>query len=159
MPDTAVVTGAARGIGRAIATRLAHEGWQVVVADLDAAELQAVADELGAVAVPGDTSTDAGVQHLVDTAYGRLGHVDVFFANAGIGPLKELLTLDATLTADEVADAACRALAGDEFYVLPHPEVSGYYAQRAAHPDAWLAGMNRLQQKLDHQTADQQENA
>ena len=39
MPDTAVVTGAARGIGRAIATRLAREGWQVVVADLDAAEL------------------------------------------------------------------------------------------------------------------------
>jgi hypothetical protein len=31
--------------------------------------------------------------------------------------------------------------------------VSGYYEQRAAHPDAWLAGMNRLQQKLDHQTS------
>ena len=52
-----------------------------------------------------------------------------------------------------------QALEGDEFFVLPHPEVRDYYAQRAAHPDAWLAGMNRLQQKLDHQTADQQENA
>ena len=72
MPDTAVVTGAARGIGRAIATRLAREGWQVVVADLDAVELQAVADELGALAVPGDTSTDAGVRHLVETAYEML---------------------------------------------------------------------------------------
>ena len=47
MPDTAVVTGAARGIGRAIATRLAGEGRRLVLADLDAAELQAVADELG----------------------------------------------------------------------------------------------------------------
>src|SRR6478752_7163493 len=217
MPDTAVVTGAARGIGRAIASRLAREGWRIVVA------------------------------HLDDTAYDHLGHVDVFFANAGIGtlkgldasddewtrtletnalahvraarhlvprwldagggrlvvtasaaglltmlgdapysvskhgavafaewlsatyrhrgivvqaicpqgvqtrmldgsgPLKDLLTLDATLTADEVADAAWQALATDAFYVLPHPEVSGYYA--------WLAGMNRLQQKLDHQTS------
>ena len=77
----------------------------------------------------------------------------------GSGPLKDLLTLDATLTADEVAEAAWLALATDDFYVLPHPEVRDYYAQRAAHPDAWLAGMNRLQQKLDHQTADQQENA
>jgi len=77
----------------------------------------------------------------------------------GSGPLKDLLTLDATLTADEVAEAAWQALATDDFYVLPHPEVRDYYAQRAAHPDAWLAGMNRLQQKLDHQNADQQENA
>ena len=53
----------------------------------------------------------------------------------------------------EVADAAWQALGDDGFYVLPHPEVRGYYAQRAAHPDAWLAGMNRLQQKLDHQTS------
>ena len=83
MPDTAVVTGAARGIGRAIATRLAREGWQLVIADLDATELDQVASETGALAVPGDTSTDAGVRHLVDAAYDRLGHVDVFFANAG----------------------------------------------------------------------------
>lgn len=255
MPDTAVVTGAARGIGRAIATRLAREGWRLVLADLDAAELQTVADELGALAVPGDTSTDAGVRHLVDTAYDRLEHVDVFFANAGIGtlagldasdadwsraldtnvlahvraarqlvprwleagagrlvvtasaaglltmlgdapysvskhaavafaewlsatyrhrgivvqaicpqgvqtrmleesgPLQGLLTRDAALSADDVAEAVWQALEGDEFYVLPHPEVRDYYAQRAAHPDAWLAGMNRLQQKLDAQTS------
>ena len=43
------------------------------------------------------------------------------------------------------------ALDGDDFLVLPHPEVRDYYAHRAAHPDAWLAGMNRLQQKLDSQ--------
>jgi NAD(P)-dependent dehydrogenase (short-subunit alcohol dehydrogenase family) len=261
MPDPAFVTGAARGIGRAIAARLAREGWQVVVADLDAAELAVVADESGALAVPGDSSTDAGVRHLVDTAYEHLGHVDVFFANAGIGtlkgldasdaewaraletnvlahvrasrllvprwleagggrlvvtasaaglltmlgdapysvskhsaiafaewlsatyrhrgivvqaicpqgvqtrmleesgPLRDLLTRDATVSADDVADAAWEALAGDDFLVLPHPEVRDYYAERAAHPDAWLAGMNRLQQKLDHHTADQQENA
>ena len=261
MADTAVVTGAARGIGRAIATRLVREGWSVVVADLDATELDVVAAELGALAVPGDTSTDAGVRELVDAAYAHLGHVDAFFANAGIGtlagleatdeqwqrvldtnvmahvraarhlvprwleagggrfvvtasaaglltmlgdapysvskhgavafaewlsatyrhrgivvqaicpqgvqtrmldgsgPLKDLLTLDATLTADEVADAVWTALGSDDFLVLPHPEVRDYYAHRAAHPDAWLAGMNRLQQKLDSQPTPTQENA
>ena len=67
------------------------------------------------------------------------------------GPLRELLTRDATVSADDVAEAAWQALATDAFYVLPHPEVRDYYAQRAAHPDSWLAGMNRLQQKLDQQ--------
>lgn len=69
------------------------------------------------------------------------------------GPLQELLSRDRAVSPDEVAEAAWQALAGDEFFVLPHPEVRDYYAQRAAHPDAWLAGMNRLQQKLDHQTS------
>ena len=67
------------------------------------------------------------------------------------GPLQGLLTRDATVTPDEVADAVWAALDGNDFLVLPHPEVRDYYAQRAAHPDAWLAGMNRLQQKLDSQ--------
>ncbi len=99
MADTAVVTGAARGIGRAIATRLAREGWSVVVADLDAAELAVVATELGALAVPGDTSTDAGVRELLDAAYAHLGHVDAFFANAGIGTLAGLEATDAAVAA------------------------------------------------------------
>jgi len=33
--------------------------------------------------------------------------------------------------------------------VLPHPEVAGYYAARATNTDAWLGGMNRLQQKIE----------
>ena len=41
------------------------------------------------------------------------------------------------------------ALADDRFLVLPHPEVAGYYAARAADTDRWLAGMRRLQQKVD----------
>jgi hypothetical protein len=69
------------------------------------------------------------------------------------GPLQGLLTRDAALSADDVAEAVWQALEGDAFFVLPHPEVRDYYAQRAAHPDAWLAGMNRLQQKLDAQTS------
>ena len=68
------------------------------------------------------------------------------------GPLKDLLTRDAALTPEQVADAWVASLAEDRFLVLPHPEVGGYYAARAADPDAWLAGMRRLQAKVDHLT-------
>jgi NAD(P)-dependent dehydrogenase (short-subunit alcohol dehydrogenase family) len=68
------------------------------------------------------------------------------------GPLKDLLTRDAALTPDQVADAWVRSLEEDRFLVLPHPEVAGYYAARAADTDAWLAGMRRLQAKVDEFT-------
>jgi NAD(P)-dependent dehydrogenase (short-subunit alcohol dehydrogenase family) len=66
------------------------------------------------------------------------------------GPLQELLSRDAALTPDQVADTWIASLADDRFLVLPHPEVAGYYAARAADTDRWLAGMRRLQQKVDH---------
>ena len=89
-----VVTGAARGIGRAIATRLVAEGARVVVNDLDEDELHVVAQQLGAFAVPGDAASAEGVESLVEAASGHLGRIDVFFANAGIGLLSGLDTPD-----------------------------------------------------------------
>ncbi|MEO7234350.1 MAG: dehydrogenase, partial [Lapillicoccus sp.] len=65
------------------------------------------------------------------------------------GPLKDLLSRDGALDPEEVAEDVWRALDGDAFFVLPHPAVAGYYTQQAEHPDAWLAGMQRLQAKLD----------
>ena len=50
------------------------------------------------------------------------------------GPLKDLLTRDAALTPEQVADAWVASLAEDRFLVLPHPEVGSYYAARAAGP-------------------------
>lgn len=248
--STAVVTGAAGGIGSAIAKRCSAEGFRLVLADVDDA-VEPVAAELGALAVVGDCASESGATHLVDVALTELGRVDVFFANAGTdigrgldspesawatalevnvmahvraarllvprwldqgggrfvvtasaaglltmlgsapysvtkhgavafaewlratyghrgvvvqaicpqgvrtrmldeaGPLKELLSRDRALEPDEVADAVWAALQGDAFLVLPHPEVAGYYRARAADPDAWLAGMGRLQAKLD----------
>ncbi|MEO7132536.1 MAG: SDR family oxidoreductase [Dermatophilaceae bacterium] len=248
---TAVVTGAARGIGRAIAARLIAEGFSVVVNDIDGVELETTARELGAIPVPGDAASTDGVDALVTAALDHLGSIDLFVANAGIasghgieatdadwdhvlevnllsqvraarrlvplwleaghgrlvltasaaglltmlgdlpysvtkhgsvalaewvaatyrhrgivaqvicplgvqtrildqaGPLKGLLTRDGTLTPDEVAEAVWQGLQGDAVQILPHPPVRDYYAGRAADPDAWVAGMNRIQQRLD----------
>jgi NAD(P)-dependent dehydrogenase (short-subunit alcohol dehydrogenase family) len=65
------------------------------------------------------------------------------------GPLKDLLSRDEALTPEQVAEAWVASLADDRFLVLPHPEVGGYYAARAADPDRWLAGMRKLQGKID----------
>ncbi|MGI5131351.1 SDR family oxidoreductase [Pseudonocardia sp. CA-107938] len=65
------------------------------------------------------------------------------------GALRDVMAHDATLTPDDVADAMWDALQDDRFLVLPHPEVAGYYAGRAADTDRWLRGMNKLQQRLD----------
>lgn len=65
------------------------------------------------------------------------------------GPLAELLSHDTALTAQQVAEQVVDALTGDDFLILPHPEVADYYRARATDTDRWLAGMNRLQQRLD----------
>ncbi|KXO92009.1 dehydrogenase [Tsukamurella pulmonis] len=65
------------------------------------------------------------------------------------GELEELLSHDTALTPEQVATQAVDALAGDEFLILPHPEVAGYYATRAGATDKWLHGMNKLQQRLE----------
>ena len=250
----AVVTGAGHGIGQALATRLVAEGARVVVNDLDAAAVEAVAEAIGATGVAGDCSSADGVGALIDQATAALGRIDIFLANAGIdrtqpdslqasdddwarmidtnvmshvraarllvprwlddgqggrfvvtasaaglltmigaapysvtkhaavgfaewlsvtygergvtvqaicpqgvqtrmleqaGPLKDLLSRDEALTPEQVADAWVASLADDRFLVLPHPEVGAYYAARAADTDHWLAGMRKLQSKVD----------
>lgn len=81
-----VVTGAARGIGEAMARRFAAEKPHgLVLSDIDADALTAVADDLGALAVPADVSTEADTVNLIDAATERFGPVDLFCANAGIG--------------------------------------------------------------------------
>ncbi|MEU8758209.1 SDR family oxidoreductase [Streptomyces sp. NPDC048659] len=74
-----VVTGAGGGIGAALARRFAVEGARVVVNDLDPDRAKAVAEEIGALAVPGDAS------EVVEEARAALGGtVDVWCANAGL---------------------------------------------------------------------------
>jgi meso-butanediol dehydrogenase/(S,S)-butanediol dehydrogenase/diacetyl reductase len=92
---TAVVTGAGRGIGRAIALRLARDGHAVAVNDLDKSAAERVAGEISetggsAIAVPADVTDRDAVFALVDRAARELGSVDVMVANAGIAQVKTL---------------------------------------------------------------------
>lgn len=80
----AVVTGAAAGIGRACARRFAAEGARLVVSDIEANSLRAVAEESGAVAIAADVGRAAEVARLVEQAEAALGGIDLFYSNAGI---------------------------------------------------------------------------
>ncbi|MFV2121251.1 SDR family oxidoreductase [Streptomyces sp. Act-28] len=237
-----VVTGAGGGIGAALARRFAAEGARVVVNDLDPARAKAVAEEIGAVAVPGDASA------VVAEARDALdGTVDVYCANAGLaspgdafaeeavwaaawdvnvmahvraarvllpdwlergagrfvstvsaaglltmvgaapysvtkhgahafaewlsltyrhrgikvhaicpqgvrtdmlaaaGSAGELVLAPTAIEPEDVADALFAGMAEDRFLILPHPEVADFYRARAAEPERWLGGMNRVQ--------------
>lgn len=81
----AIVTGGASGIGRSIAQRFTLEGARaVVVADLNLERAQAVAAEIGGLAVRCDVSQEADIQALVATTRERFGRVDAYISNAGI---------------------------------------------------------------------------
>lgn len=83
----AVVTGAASGIGRALAAELVARGARVALADIDDERVQCVAAELGANAygVACNVASHASVVALADSAERAFGPVNLVFANAGVG--------------------------------------------------------------------------
>jgi 3-oxoacyl-[acyl-carrier protein] reductase len=87
----AIVTGSARGIGRAIALKLAEVGADIVVNDIAAAaeSLESTANEIRALnrkalAVTADVSSTSDVNRMVDTAVNTFGHIDIMVNNAGV---------------------------------------------------------------------------
>jgi rhamnulose-1-phosphate aldolase/alcohol dehydrogenase len=97
----AFVTGAASGIGRAIAARLAAEGAAVVLADRDASGAETAAEELGgsdvAAAIEVDVSDEAAVEAAIREAAATFGGVDLVVNNAGLSiskPLAETTAAD-----------------------------------------------------------------
>ncbi|MGR0219051.1 bifunctional aldolase/short-chain dehydrogenase [Agromyces sp. ZXT2-6] len=132
----AFVTGAASGIGKAIANRLAAEGACVVVADLDLEKAQAAAAELGgtdvAIGVAANVADAEGVQAAIDATVLAFGGIDLVVNNAGLSlskPLLETTEKDWDLQHDVmakgsflVAKAAAKALVeqrmgGDVIYI------------------------------------------
>jgi rhamnulose-1-phosphate aldolase/alcohol dehydrogenase len=95
----ALVTGAASGIGKAIATRLAAEGACVVIADLDADKARAAASEIStaignadvAVGIAADVTDEAAVQEAIDATVLAFGGIDIVVNNAGLSLSKSLL--------------------------------------------------------------------
>lgn len=107
---TAIITGSGHGLGRAYALRLAAEGADVVIAEIDAAAAERVADEVRnqssgsqALAVPTDVADEGSVVALVDATLERFGKVDVLLNNAGV------------FTTDPIGSCPFDELAVDEF--------------------------------------------
>ena len=97
---TAIVTGSAQGIGKAIATRLASAGATVAVADLNLERAQQTAREIGgdAIAIKLDVARAESVQEAVNACLSVWGHIDILINNAGIvgsgTPVKDLTEED-----------------------------------------------------------------
>jgi len=93
----AVVTGAAKGIGRATAELFAREGARLVVTDIDRNGLERLVEALAGVeveAVVGDVSVVEDARRMIRTSVERFGRIDVLVANAGVIPLNNVV--DAT---------------------------------------------------------------
>ena len=94
----ALVTGAARGIGRGIAEVFAREGAEVVINDVDRAQAEEVARFIAsngrrAIAIGADVSTRAEVEPMFDQAWRQLGPIDILVNNAGIETIIPFLEL------------------------------------------------------------------
>jgi len=100
----ALVTGAGRGIGKSIALRLARDGMNVALVDLNQSQLNTVADEISAlgkkaIALVADVSDRNAVYSVIDQAEKELGGFDVMVNNAGIAQVQPI----ADVTPEEVA--------------------------------------------------------
>lgn len=85
----AIITGAARGIGKAIALTLASEGANPVIVDIDLEEAKKVADEISSlsqnsIALKVDVSNFSEVEEMVAKVVEKYGHIDILVNNAGI---------------------------------------------------------------------------
>ncbi len=90
--QVAVVTGGARGIGRATAIRLLAAGMQVAIGDKDAIAVKRTADEIGALGVGLDVVDPGSWEHFLDIVIGEFGPIDVLINNAGIMPIGRVLS-------------------------------------------------------------------
>ncbi|MBT9392204.1 SDR family oxidoreductase [Hymenobacter sp. NST-14] len=83
--QVAIVTGASRGIGRAIALLLALQGAKVVAVARTAEELEELNAKTQGLAIPADVADEADAQHIVNETLSRYGRLDMLICNAGVG--------------------------------------------------------------------------
>jgi 3-oxoacyl-[acyl-carrier protein] reductase len=95
---TAIVTGAGSGFGAGIAARFAAEGARVAVVDIDKGAAEAVAAQVGGIAIACDVGLSESVAAMAGTARNALGEIDILVNNAGVthlpSPLEEVSEAD-----------------------------------------------------------------
>jgi meso-butanediol dehydrogenase/(S,S)-butanediol dehydrogenase/diacetyl reductase len=128
-----LITGAASGIGAATARRLAQDGAQLLLADLNGEGATALADELDQTAVQADVTRAADINRMLEVAYQRWGRLDVLFNNAGIEGLRPLLDVSEA-DWDRVMNVNLRAV----FFVLQ--ATARRMRQQPPMPDSELRG-------------------
>lgn len=94
LDKTALITGAAQGIGKAIAERLASEGARVFLSDINETKLKETALALDMPYKVADASKKADIKALVSAVLEAFGHLDIVVNNAGIIHAAELLDLE-----------------------------------------------------------------
>ena len=97
--QVAIVTGAGRGIGRATALRLAHEGASVTVADINEVNAKGVVEEIesatgNAYSVTVDVTDKADTERMVSETVAQFGRLDILVNNAGIAIIASLMDTD-----------------------------------------------------------------
>ena len=83
----AIITGAARGIGKAIAVELKRANYDVVLVSRTVKDLQAAAYDIGGVMIPADVTKPADVEAVVHETLTRFGRIDAVVNNAGMAPV------------------------------------------------------------------------
>ena len=127
--QVAIVTGAGRGIGQAIAARLVADGASGMICDLDRELAAAAADALGpphrVAAFAGNLAQEAEVRRMVNETLARFGRIDILVNNAGGGILRPFLdhTPD---TFKETIDRNLWTAIWCCWLVLPHMKAAGY---------------------------------
>lgn len=155
---TALITGAAGGIGRAIATRLATDGYNLVLSDVNEADLAAVAEALpdtGILICPGDLSDSHFLPLLIEQSVNRFCRIDVLINNAAWRTIETMRTIslanwqkaiDVCLTAPAFLakeTAACMEAAGTGGVII---NISSMMADRpAGYSPAYIAAKSALE--------------
>jgi short-subunit dehydrogenase len=142
----AVITGAARGIGSAVAARLHREGHRVVIADVKHTLADETAHALGrgAYARPLDVTDPQALQALIDEVERELGPIAVWVNNAGVMPTGPFAT-QSLASLDAIVDVNFRGMLYGTRLVLPRMLARGrghivsIASATAAHPVAGLA--------------------
>ena len=121
----AIITGASRGIGKAIAKEFVANGASIVICGKDKTKLDQTVKELGAFAIQADITKESEVQNLIDKTVEKFGRLDILVNNAGIFPKIKLLHEISDSEWRDVLDVNLNGPFYATKYSIPHLQKNG----------------------------------